>query len=233
VVSLEAVKIAVAKVLNGIIQVIKQMQAPFLTQRETEALKHIRNALLHEGYSPSMRDLCRMMGYRSPRSALLILNSLIQKGVLVRRSDGSLQLKRDLPESRANARTVEVPLVGAVACGTPMMAQENIEAFIPVSVNLARPGAKYFLLRAKGDSMDQAGILDGNLLLVRQQSSAENGDKVVALIDDEATVKELRHEREVVILKPRSKNLVHKPIILTQDFVIQGVVVSVLPTKID
>src|SRR5206468_2058202 len=104
------------------------------------------------------------------------------------------------------ARTVDVPLVGSVACGTPLLAVENFEAHVAVSKSLARPGSKYFLLRAKGDSMDRAGIEDGDLVLVRQQSHAENGDGVVALIDDDATIKAFHREKGVVVLRPRSNN---------------------------
>lgn len=208
------------------------MENPDLTEKEIEALRHLRNALVHEGHSPSVRELSAKLGYASPRSAFLILNSLIEKGWLYRRASGSLQLRQDLPEKRSNARTVDVPLLGAVPCGAPMFAEENIEARIPVSVSLARPGGKYFLLRAHGDSMDEAGIHDGDLLLVRQQPHAENGNRVVALINDDATVKEFHRERGVVVLKPRSRNKKHKPIVLNEDFIIQGVVVSVLPSTV-
>jgi repressor LexA len=208
------------------------MKQDFLTEKEIEALRHLRNALVHEGHSLSIRELCLKLGYRSPRSAFLILNSLIEKGWVNRRVDGDLQLKRDWAEKRSHERTVDVPLVGAVPCGVPMLAEENIEAFIPVSVNLARPDGKYFLLRAQGDSMDETGIEDGDILLVRQQQSAKNGDRVVALINDDATVKEFHREKGVVILKPRSKNKQHKPIVLTDAFIIQGVVTSVLPAKL-
>lgn len=101
----------------------------------------------------------------------------------------------------------------------------------PVSTSLANPGHKYFFLRAVGDSMDAAGIQDGDLMLVRQQPQAENGEKVVALINDEATVKEFHREREAVVLKPRSNNKKHRPIIVTDNFIIQGVVTSVVPAR--
>ena len=84
------------------------------------------------------------------------------------------------------------------------------------------------MLRAFGDSMNKAGINDGDLVLVRQQQTAENGDKVVALIDDEATIKEFHHEGDMIILKPQSTNSKHRPIILTWDFKIQGVVEKVI-----
>jgi repressor LexA len=203
-----------------------------LTERELQAMRHLRNAIVHDGYSPSVRDLSRVLGYRSPRTAFLLLASLIEKGWLKRRSDGELQLQKDLPESKDHARTVEVPLVGTVACGSPIFAEENIEAYIPVSTKLAKPGGRYFLLRASGDSMDKAGIDDRDLLLVRQQNHAENGEKVVALIDDEATVKVLQREKDVVVLRPRSSNKRHRPIVLSENFIIQGVVTSVLPSNL-
>jgi repressor LexA len=203
-----------------------------LNEMELRVLRQVRNALVHDGRSPSVREVAKALGYSSPRSAFLLINSLIGKGLLRRRDDGRLQLRRDLAEAEDHARTVEVPLVGSVACGAPLLAEENIETFIPVSKSLARPGAKHFILRASGDSMDQAGIHDGDLLLVRQQSVAEEGDKVVALIDDNATVKEFRRGKGAVVLQPRSKNKEHKPILLTENFVVQGVVVSVLPANI-
>lgn len=199
---------------------------------EAKALRFLRNAIVHDGHSPSIRDLGSALGYRSPRSAMLVLNCLIEKGMVRRRDDGSLQMRKDIAEDEDHARTVSVPLVGGVACGVPLLAEENIEAFIPVSTSLAKPGSKYFLLRAVGDSMNQAGIDDGDLMLVRRQQSAENGQKVVALIDDEATVKEFHREKEVVVLRPRSKNKTHKPIVLTDNFRIQGVVITTLPSDI-
>ncbi len=202
------------------------------SEKKLRALRFIRNAIVHEGQSPSVRDLARALGYKSPRSAFLVLSELIQRGWLKRKADGNLQIRKDLPESGDHARTVEIPLVGNVACGAPLLAEENVETRFPVSTSLARPGGKYFLLRAVGDSMDKAGIDDGDLVLVRQQPVAENGDKVVALINDEATVKELHREKDVVVLKPKSTNKHHKPIVVSENFIIQGVVTSVLPANL-
>ncbi len=184
---------------------------------------------MHQGRVPSVRELMVAMGYKSPRSAALIMNELGEKGFLKKRPDGNLQFIEDAEVNPHRARTVNVPLVGTVACGSPLLAQENVEAMIPVSTNLAHPGSRYFLLKAKGDSMDQEGINDGDLVLVQQQSVAEDGDIVVALIDDEATVKEFKRTRNAVILKPKSSNKKHQPIILTSNFQIQGVVVSTIP----
>lgn len=125
-------------------------------------------------------------------------------------------------------QTVEVPIVGKVSCGDPIFAIENIESTIPVSTKLARPPYKYFLLKAKGDSMNLANINDGDFVLVRQQQTAQNKDIIVALIDDEATIKEYNLADDKVILKPLSSNPIHKPIILTNDFKVQGIVVSTI-----
>lgn len=127
--------------------------------------------------------------------------------------------------------TAEVPLVGSVACGLPSLAEQTPEALIEVSTKLAQPGFSYFLLRAKGNSMNKSGIHDGDLVLVRQQSTARPGDKVVALVNDEATIKHFHPGRDVVVLRPNSTQTRCKPIVLSKDFIIQGVVVATLPAK--
>lgn len=195
-----------------------------LTTKQSEAVRYIRNCIVHFGKTPSVRDIMRKLGYNSPQSATLIIEGLIKKGFLKKREDRSLQLIRDLEESVYHAQTVNVPLVGVVACGTPILAEENIEGYIPVSTRLAKPNHKYFLLKAFGDSMDKAGIKDGDIILVKQQPNADEGDKVVALIDEGATVKRFYKTKEAIILKPQSTNPKHKPIILTDDFQVQGIV---------
>ena len=202
------------------------MQTTAVSNKELEAIREIRNSLMHVGRIPSMRQLMTSLGYQSPRSASLIVDKLIKKGVLRRKKDGGLQFIKSLGDDTTRAQTVDVPLVGMVSCGAPMLAEENIQAKIPVSTKLAKPPYHYFLLKAKGDSMDQKGIEDGDLVLVRQQTIAKDGDTVVALIDDEATIKEFHIGGETFVLKPRSKNKQHQPIVLTKDFQIQGVVVT-------
>jgi repressor LexA len=136
--------------------------------------------------------------------------------------------KETIKNHTASINTVDIPLLGNIACGLPIFADENIEAQVPISIKLIKKGFRYFLLRAKGDSMNKAGINDGDLVLIRQQQQAENGDKVVALINDEATIKEYHHNGKLVVLKPKSKSSKYQPIILTNDFLIQGVVESVI-----
>ncbi|MBI4353328.1 MAG: repressor LexA [Candidatus Omnitrophica bacterium] len=205
------------------------MRTTAVSNKELEAIREIRNFIMHVGRIPSMRELMSSLGYRSPRSASLIVNKLIQRGVLRRKVDGGLQFIKSLGDDTTRAQTVDVPLIGVAACGAPILAEENIHAKISVSTKLARPPHRYFLLKANGDSMNQKGISDGDFVLVRQQMTAKNGDTVVALIDNEATVKEFHDAGETVVLKPRSKNKHYQPIVLTKDFQIQGVVVAAIP----
>lgn len=201
-----------------------------LSKRELQALKTIRKYLFDYGKMPSVRDLMRELEYKSPRSASVIINGLEKKGILKRKQDGSFQLTEfELPEDfGTREQTIKVPLLGSVACGLPIFAEENIEANIPISIKLIKKGHKYFLLRAKGDSMNKAGINDGDLVLIRQQQHAENGDKVLALIDDEATIKEYHHTGSLVVLKPKSNDKKYQPIILSDEFRIQGIVEAVI-----
>jgi len=199
------------------------------SSKELAALRHIRNWLVHEGRSPSVRELMGVLKYKSPRSAALVINRLIAGGALRRRSGGELQLLRTKMGGLEGAQTVDVPLVGSVSCGSPVLAEENIEAFFKISTNLVRPPHRYFLLRAKGDSMNKKGIREGDLILARQQTTARNGEIVVALVDGEATIKEFRRLSNVIILQPRSTNSAHKPVVLTDNVAIQGVVVTTIP----
>jgi repressor LexA len=209
---------------------IKRAPDSDLRPTDRKALTFIRNRIVHNGGAPSVRELAVELGFSSPRSAMLAIDRLIELGYLKRRGDDrTLQLLRMPEEAPDRASTIEVPLVGSAPCGSPLLAQENREAMIPVSTQLVRPGHRYFLLRAVGDSMTEVGIDDGALVLVRQQPIAEAGDVVVALVDDEATIKELRRSSDAVVLMPRSKNSAHKPIVLQRDFQVQGVVLATLP----
>lgn len=183
---------------------------------------------MHAGRPPSVRELAAALAYKSPRSAAVLIERLVQRGLLSRRRDGKLRLHQIPEDDIDHARTIDVPLVGFAPCGAPLLAEENVEATIPVSTRLATPPHRYFLLRAKGDSMNEAGIADGVLVLVRQQQTARNGDIVVALIDDEVTIKEFQASSATVTLRPRSTNRTYQPIVLTRDFRIQGVVVAPL-----
>lgn len=207
-----------------------------LSNKEIEAIRYIRNSLMHKGKAPSVRDLMNLLGYKSPRSAAIIIDSLLDKKILDRDSSSSLKLhfQERIKDNQNNAETVDIPLVGVAACGQPLLAEENIEAYVPISIRIAKPSNKYFILRAKGDSMNNANINgyainNGDLVLIKQQQTAQNGDTVVALIDDDATIKEFHNNGDIIVLKPKSNNNKHQPIILTSDFRIQGIVVNVIP----
>ncbi|MBL7073360.1 MAG: repressor LexA [Candidatus Omnitrophica bacterium] len=204
------------------------MKTLSLSDKEKAAIKEIRNSMINFGRCPSLRYLMKTLGYRSPRSASLLVNKLIFKGILRRNASGSLQIIKDF-ENKGNMQTIDVPLLGTAPCGMPIFVEENIQAKFPVSTKLARPPHKYYLVRAKGDSMNKKGITDGNIILVRKQSTAENGDMIVALVDNEVTIKEFSISPHAVVLKPRSTNKEHKPIIAVNDFQVQGVVVTVIP----
>ena len=198
------------------------------TPKQLEAVRCIRNSMVRQGRTPSVRELMSALDYKSPRSAQDILEQLEEKGVIMKLRSGHYQLLVDPVLTGAHAQTVDVPVLGSVACGKPILAEENIEGYIPVSTAIAKPGARHFFLHAYGDSMNQAGIQEGDIVLVRQQSTANEGERVVALIDNEAMIKEYRRSNGVVVLMPRSSNPKHKPIIVTDDFQVQGVVAAVI-----
>lgn len=208
------------------------MNTPKLTAKELKALYFIKDEIDYRGRSPSYRQIKEHIGFGSPRSAYVLVDRLIEKGFLNKTPKGSFTIAKAFGDERSE-RTVPIPLVGSAPCGLPLLAEENIEVMIPVSQRIARPGARYFLLRAIGNSMDQAGIDNGDLVLVRQQPIANEGERIVALIDDEATIKEFHHKGTKVVLKPRSSNPQHQPIILDQEFMIQGVVIDTIPNPLE
>ena len=136
-----------------------------------------------------------------------------------------------LERSRFETALVNVSLVGSAPCGALLLAEENLMATIPVPAAAMRPGRVHFLLQARGDSMTEAGIEDGCLVLVRQQDHADDKDIVVALVDDEATIKELRRSGDAVSLVPKSSNSTHRTIELRRDFLVQGVAIATLPDE--
>lgn len=173
------------------------------------------NSYVQNRRQPSLEDLYKIAKILNVNVAELLDNKITDS--------------KDNEIENYSENTVKVPVVGDITCGTPILAIENIESEIPVSVDLVKGSNKYFLLRAIGNSMNLTGINDGDLVLVKQQNTAENGDRVVALIDDEATIKEFHRSDQAIILKPRSTENKHKPIILTQEFKIQGIVIATIP----
>lgn len=185
-----------------------------LSQKEQLVLQKVKD-FLSRGEKITIRALQTALGYASPRSISVLLEQIMEKGWLYRDSLDQIQLSPTPNSESCEVR--QIPLVGVVACGIPIFAEENIETHIPVSTRIANSTSKkYFFLRAQGDSMNQKNINDGDLVLIEQTNTPEQGKIVVALINDEATLKEFRRDGESIYLIPHSDNPRHKPILLDE-----------------
>ncbi len=180
-----------------------------LTARQREVLDFVRAFAVDHGYPPTVREIGAHFGF-VPRSVFDHLKALERKGYLRRRSSKSRSLELlDEAGSPAHPRGVAVPIVGRVAAGDPLLAVQNIEGSLWLSPEWVN-GGETFLLRVQGESMVDAHILPGDYALVRRQPAAEHGDIVIALLNEEATVKRLLFKGDQVVLKP--ENLAMKPI---------------------
>jgi len=195
-----------------------------LTNRQRQILDFIRAEIHRRGFPPSVREIGDAVGLSSSSTVHSHLAALEAKGFV--RRDPSKPRALEVLDYRDSYRGIDydgvhvVPLVGQVAAGSPILAAENIEAVLPLPVSFA--GDDSFILRVKGDSMVEAGILDGDFVVVRQQNNATNGDIVVAMIDDEATVKRFFLEGSRVRLQPENSSM--EPIYADsrQDFTVLG-----------
>ena len=192
--------------------------------KDRQAYAFISQELTRSGVMPSLRAIAKVVGYSSPRSVQLQLKRLQKRG-WIRISKGLVRL-RSSRSSSIGETTVDVPLLGTVACGSPSIADQQPECLVQVSLKFAVPGHVYFLLRARGSSMNRSGINDGDLVLVRRQATARQGDRVVVLVNNEATIKHFRRKGDVVALQPNSTDQSHQPMFVSADLVIQGVVVT-------
>ncbi|MFA6185374.1 MAG: transcriptional repressor LexA [Candidatus Shapirobacteria bacterium] len=184
--------------------------------------EHIEN----NGVSPTLTEIKEHFNYKSLTSVQRAIIKLEDNNLLIR----DKYQQRGINITKESKTTVNIPIVGNVACGSPLLAIENIEGYIPTDKKFISGDEKgYFYLRAVGDSMNEAHINDGDLILVKLQQTADDGQKVVALINDEATVKFLKKGSDYIALMPKSSNSLHKPIILQSGdpLIIQGVVVNV------
>ena len=192
-----------------------------LTARQAEVLDLVRSHITETGYPPTRADIARELGFRSANAAEEHLKALARKGALEIVPGTSRGIR--LPDDQG------LPVVGRVAAGSPILAQEHIEETCNVPPEMFRPAAD-FLLRVEGDSMVDAGILDGDLLAVHKTPEAANGAIVVARIDDDVTVKRLRRKsRTRVVLE--AENEAYDPIevdLRSQDLVIEGLSVGVI-----
>ncbi|MDY0087292.1 MAG: transcriptional repressor LexA [Coriobacteriia bacterium] len=198
---------------------------PELTSRQRQILDYIRSEIHRRGFPPSVREIGEAVGLSSSSTVHSHLAALEEKGFV--RRDPSKPRALEVLDYRDTDRGIDyasvraVPLVGQVAAGTPLLAAENIEATMSLPVEMADEST--FILRVRGDSMIEAGILDGDHVVVRQQNTATNGDIVVALIEDEATVKRFFRESDRIRLQPENAAL--EPI-YARDVTILGRVIA-------
>lgn len=192
-----------------------------LTAKQQRVLNAIHEFQRLYGRMPTHHELAEKLGFKSTNSVQQYIKALKNKGYL----DIEKHKSRGVSLRGGFSEVVNIPLLGRVACGLPILAEENIEGFFPISRQLVSGDPnKFFLLVAQGDSMNEAGIDDQDLLLIESRGIANLNDIVVALIGDEATVKFFRPGSDYIALVPKSDNPKHKPIILTEDFSIQGIV---------
>jgi len=175
-----------------------------LSDRQTRILEYIRHVSRTRNYPPSVREIGEAVGLSSSSTVHNHLNQLERRGLIHRDPSKSrtVQLVKDAREPDVAKGAVRLPLVGNVAAGTPILAEQNIEDHILISESLAQDG--WFLLKVRGDSMINAGILDGDLVLVRPQPSADNGQIIVAMVDGEATCKRLERRNGQIRLLPEN-----------------------------
>ncbi|TMD20986.1 MAG: transcriptional repressor LexA [Chloroflexi bacterium] len=196
-----------------------------LTDRQARILEYIRYQNKVRNYPPSVREIGEAVGLSSSSTVHNHLNQLERRGLIRRDPSKSrtVQLVQDESVDKQRRNAVSVPIVGNVAAGAPILAEQNIEDHVLLSSELAQDGN--FLLRVRGDSMINAGILDGDLVLVKPQQEATNGTIVVALVDNEATVK--RFERGNGHVKLIAENPAYEPIV-TSNVSLVGVVRGVI-----
>jgi repressor LexA len=197
-----------------------------LTGRRRQIFDFVVSATKERGYPPTMREIATELGYKSPSTVLHHLRKLEQMGYIEREHERNRALRPAQEHLPAAERMRQIPLVGRVAAGAPITATENLEGYLTLPAELFN-GPELFMLKIQGDSMINAGILDGDLVIVNQQETANDGDIVVARLWDEATVKRFFRMDGYVELRPENPSM--EPI-RTQEVAILGRVVGVVRT---
>jgi repressor LexA len=200
-----------------------------LTERQAEILKLIRELTEMSGYPPTRAEIAEKMGFKSVNAAEQHLRALERKGVL-EISDGASRGIRvlDAKPARGLGRLLELPVVGRVAAGSPILAEEHLQGRYQIDPNLFTPRADY-LLKVRGLSMRDAGILEGDLLAVHKTGEARSGQIVVARLADEVTVKRFRRRGNAVQLEPENPDFEPIEVDLRRDaLAIEGVAVGVI-----
>lgn len=180
---------------------------PSLSSKQQQILEVIRASIKKRGYPPSVREIGESVGLKSPSTVHMHLNKLEQLGAIRRESEKNRAIDVVGSSPMRNVSMLPVPLVGRVTAGQPILAVENIEDTYPLPTDLVGHES-VFMLKVDGESMIQAGIFDGDYIIVRDQDSARNGDIVVALVDGEdATVKRFFHEKDRIRLQPENDRM--------------------------
>lgn len=185
-----------------------------ISNKQREILEYIKQEILNKGYPPAVREICEAVDLKSTSSVHSHLETLEKNGYI--RRDPTKPRAIEIIDENFNLtrrEVVNVPLIGKVAAGQPLLAVENIENYFPIPTEFM-PNAETFMLTVKGESMINIGILDGDQILVQRQSDAKNGDIVVALVDDSATVKTFYKEDGYYRLQPENDNM--DPIIVSE-----------------
>lgn len=194
-----------------------------ITEKQREILQYVKDTILAKGYPPSVREICEAVKLKSTSSVHSHLESLERNGY-IRRDPTKPRTIEILDDDFALTRreVVNVPVLGTVAAGMPILAEENIEDYLPIPVEML-PNQEIFMLKVKGESMVEAGIFNNDKVIVAKQPTANNGDKVVALLDDSATVKTFYKENGHIRLQPENSSM--DPIIV-DDVQILGKVIG-------
>ena len=195
-----------------------------LSAKQQQILNYLKSEVRDKGYPPSVREICEAVNLKSTSTVHGHLERLEKKG-LIRRDPTkprAIEILDDSEKVEIQQEVVNVPIVGTITAGVPILAVENIEDTFPVPVNYIN-NDDVFMLRVRGESMIEAGILHKDLILIRQQNTANNGDIVVALIEDYATVKSFYKEQGHIRLQPQNSSM--SPIIV-KDCTILGKVIG-------
>ena len=201
-----------------------------ITKKQTEILEYIKSQILNKGYPPSVRDICTAVNLKSTSSVHAHLETLEKNGYI--RRDPTKPRAIEIIDDNFNLtrrEVVNVPLIGQVAAGQPLLAVENITSYFPIPAEFI-PKEEVFMLNVKGESTVNAGIYDGDQIIVKQQSTASNGEIVVALVDDSATVKRFYKENGHIRLQPENDFM--EPIIVDSCEII-GKVIGLIRINID
>ena len=185
-----------------------------ISAKQREILEYIKSEILSKGYPPAVREICEAVNLKSTSSVHSHLETLEKNG-FIRRDPTKPRAIEICDDNFQMVRTemASLPVIGTVAAGTPILAEENIDSYFPVPAEIVPIGEPSFVLKVKGDSMINVGIFNGDQIFVQQCSTAKNGDTIVALVDDSATVKTFYKEKDYIRLQPENDDM--EPIIVS------------------